>query len=46
MNRHFGVSRATSRNALNDLEARGYIVRRSRLGSIVLRKRVDQPAEK
>ena len=46
LNRQFGVSRATSRSALNDLEARGYIVRRSGRGSIVLRKRVDQPAEK
>ena len=45
LNRQFGVSRATSRSALNDLEARGYIVRRSGRGSIVLRKRVDQPAE-
>lgn len=45
LNRQFGVSRATSRGALNDLETRGYIVRRSGRGSIVLRKRVDQPAE-
>lgn len=45
LNRQFGVSRATSRSALNDLEKRGYIVRRSGRGSIVLRKRVDQPAE-
>ncbi len=45
INRHFGVSRATSRAALNTLEAEGLIVRRSGKGSIVLRKRVDQPAE-
>jgi len=45
LNLQFGVSRATSRSALNDLERRGYIVRRSGRGSIVLRKRVDQPAE-
>ena len=45
LNRQFCVSRATSRSALNDLETRGYIVRRSGRGSIVLRKRVDQPAE-
>lgn len=45
LNLHFSVSRATSRSALNDLETRGYIVRRSGRGSIVLRKRVDQPAE-
>lgn len=45
LNRHFGVSRATSRAALNELESAGLIVRRSGKGSIVLRKRVDQPAE-
>jgi GntR family transcriptional regulator len=45
LNRQFGVSRATSRAALNKLEANGLIVRRSGKGSIVLRKQVDQPAE-
>lgn len=45
LNREFGVSRATSRAALNELENLGLIVRRSGKGSIVLRKRVDQPAE-
>lgn len=45
LNRQFGVSRATSRAALNELESLGLIVRRSGKGSIVLRKRVDQPAE-
>ncbi len=45
LNRQFGVSRATSRTALNELETDGLIVRRSGKGSIVLRKRVDQPAE-
>ncbi len=45
LNRQFGVSRATSRSALNDLETRGHIVRRSGRGSIVVRKRIDQPAE-
>ena len=46
LNRQFGVSRATSRAALNELEADGLIVRRSGKGSIVLRKRVDQPVER
>ncbi|WP_341214083.1 GntR family transcriptional regulator [uncultured Limimaricola sp.] len=45
LNRHFDVSRATSRSALNDLEISGLIVRRSGKGSIVLRKRVDRAAE-
>lgn len=45
LNRQFGVSRATSRAALNQLETAGLIVRRSGKGSIVLRKRVDQPVE-
>lgn len=45
LNVAFGVSRATSRASLNDLEKDGLIVRRSGKGSIVLRARVDQPAE-
>ncbi|UWQ21782.1 GntR family transcriptional regulator [Jannaschia sp. W003] len=45
INRQFGVSRATSRAALNELESAGLIVRRSGKGSIVLRARVEQPAE-
>lgn len=45
LNRLFGVSRATSRAALNELEREGLIVRRAGKGSIVLRPRVDQPAE-
>ncbi len=45
INRLFGVSRATSRTALNELEREGLIVRRAGKGSIVLRPKVDQPAE-
>lgn len=45
LNRLFGVSRATSRAGLNELERQGLIVRRAGKGSIVLRPRVDQPAE-
>lgn len=45
LNRVFGVSRATSRAALNELEREGLIVRRAGRGSIVLRQRVSQPAE-
>lgn len=45
LNQLFGVSRATSRAALNELEREGLIVRRAGKGSIVLRPRVDQPAE-
>lgn len=45
LNEVFAVSRATSRAALNELENEGLIVRRSGKGSIVLRSRVDQPAE-
>lgn len=45
LNALFGVSRATSRASLDDLEKEGLIVRRSGKGSIVLRARVDQPAE-
>ena len=45
LNQVFGVSRATSRAALNELEREGLIVRRAGKGSIVLRPKVDQPAE-
>jgi GntR family transcriptional regulator len=45
LNGRFGVSRATSRAALNELEREGLIIRRPGKGSIVLRQRVDQPAE-
>lgn len=45
LNEVFGVSRATSRAALNELEREGLIVRRAGRGSIVLRQRVNQPAE-
>ena len=45
LNRLFGVSRATSRSVLNELERQGLIVRRAGKGSIVLRPRLDQPAE-
>lgn len=45
LNEIFGVSRATSRFSLNELEKEGLIVRRSGKGSIVLRSRIDQPAE-
>ncbi len=39
----FGISRATSRSALDGLE-QGLIVRKSGKGSIVLGPRVEQPA--
>jgi GntR family transcriptional regulator len=45
LNEVFGVSRSTSRSALNNLESDGLIVRRAGKGSIVLRKRIDQPAK-
>lgn len=45
LNRLFGVSRATSRAVLDELERQGLIVRRAGKGSIALRQRVDQPAE-
>lgn len=45
LNHLFGVSRATSRAALNELEREGLIVRRAGKGSIVLRQKVNQPAE-
>jgi GntR family transcriptional regulator len=45
LNEIFRVSRATSRSALNNLESDGLIVRRAGKGSIVLRKRIDQPAK-
>lgn len=44
LNQAFGVSRATSRAALDKLEQDGLISRRSGKGSIVLSPRVDQPA--
>lgn len=45
LNAAFGVSRATSRAALNELQNEGLIVRRAGKGSIVLSRRIDQPAE-
>lgn len=44
LNEVFGISRATSRAALDALEQEGLVVRRSGRGSIVLTTRVDQPA--
>jgi GntR family transcriptional regulator len=44
LNIAFGISRATSRAALDRLEQEGLIVRKSGKGSIVLSPRVDQPA--
>ncbi len=44
INETFGVSRATSRAALDRLEQEGLITRRSGRGSIVVVPRVDQPA--
>lgn len=44
LNETFGISRATSRAALDALEQDGLVVRRSGKGSIVLATRVDQPA--
>lgn len=43
LNRQFGVSRTTARAALDFLENKGLIVRRSGKGSMVLPPRVDQP---
>ena len=43
LNQRFGVSRTTSRAALNSLQDQGYIRRRSGRGSIVLPVRLDQP---
>lgn len=44
LNQAFGISRATSRTALDSLEQEGLIVRKSGKGSIVLAPRVEQPA--
>lgn len=44
LNETFGISRATSRSALDSLEQEGLIVRKSGKGSIVLGPRVEQPA--
>lgn len=44
LNQTFGISRATSRTALDSLEKEGLIVRKSGKGSIVLARRVEQPA--
>ncbi|MEW9804681.1 GntR family transcriptional regulator [Mesorhizobium marinum] len=44
LNEVFGISRATSRTALDSLEQEGLIVRKSGRGSIVLAPRVEQPA--
>src|SRR5262245_11851967 len=43
LNETFGISRATSRAALDRLEQEGLISRKSGKGSIVLSPRVDQP---
>jgi len=43
INRRFGVSRSTSRAALDYLETEGLIKRRSGLGSIVVEPRVERP---
>lgn len=45
LNRRFGVSRTTSRSALDCLEQEGRITRRSGKGSIVLPGRLDQPLD-
>jgi GntR family transcriptional regulator len=42
INRRFGVSRSTSRAALDHLETQGLIRRRSGLGSIVIEPRVER----
>ncbi|MBN9070189.1 MAG: GntR family transcriptional regulator [Rhizobiales bacterium] len=44
LNRTFGISRATSRAALDSLERDGLIIRKSGKGSVVLGPRVEQPA--
>jgi GntR family transcriptional regulator len=44
LNAIFGISRSTSRAALDKLEQEGLIVRKSGKGSIVVRPRIDQPA--
>ncbi len=44
LNRTFGISRATSRAALDNIEQEGLIIRKSGKGSIVLGPRVEQPA--
>lgn len=44
LNETFGISRATSRAALDSLEQDGLIFRKSGKGSIVLSPRVEQPA--
>jgi len=46
LSRVFCISRATSRRALSELEREGMIVRRRGKGSVILRKRVDQPVSK
>ncbi|MBZ9656312.1 GntR family transcriptional regulator [Phyllobacterium lublinensis] len=43
LNRRFGVSRTTSRAALDFLEAAGLITRKSGRGSIVVQPRVERP---
>ncbi len=43
LNDRFGVSRTTSRAALNSLEQQGYVRRRSGKGSVVLPTQVEQP---
>jgi len=43
LNRRFGVSRTTSRAALDFLEAEGLISRRSGRGSIVIEPRIERP---
>jgi GntR family transcriptional regulator len=43
INKRFGVSRSTSRAALDYLETEGLIKRRSGLGSIVIEPRIERP---
>lgn len=45
INNRFGVSRTTSRAALDSLEQQGLVRRRSGRGSIVLPTRLDQPLD-
>ncbi|MDE1991991.1 MAG: GntR family transcriptional regulator [Rhizobiaceae bacterium] len=46
INKRFGVSRSTSRAALDHLETEGLIKRKSGLGSIVIEPRVERPLDR